>query len=363
MTLGYSFLKHLKNMEHKQLIFAREYRGLSQTDLSENISGLSQSNLSKFEKGFGVLSEEVQSKIIKFLNFPSDFYNRKINSIIENANYRKRATVSKTVVQKFENKCRLIGYLVDEFSTSIEWPDFTLSPLNVEEGFSPKYVANYNRKLLKLSKDEPVKNIFSMLESHGILIYEIDEIEKFDGVSFISDKGFAIIIVNKNFSNDRKRFTIAHELGHILLHNENNFPISLYRDKEKEANEFASELLMPENEIKNSLKNLKLSDLSDLKRYWLTSMSSIIRKAKDLNSIDENRYKYFMIEMSRSGYNKKEPIEVFIDKPTAIKNAYALLKNELSFNMDDFVRFTALPCDVIDEIFTNDNLVKLKVLR
>ena len=350
-------------MNNKQLTFAREYRGYSQTELAESIKGLSQSNLSRFEKGFGVLSDDIQKKIIEYLNFPEEFFNRKINSTIENANYRKRASIGKNITQRFENKCKLIGYIIDEFSESIEWLDFTLSPLNVEEGYTPQYIANYNRKLLKLTKDEPVKNIMSLLEQSGVIIYEIDEIEKFDGVSFITDKGFPVIIVNKNFSNDRKRFTIAHELGHILLHNENLYPISSYRDKEKEANIFASEFLMPEDEIKNSLRQLKMSDLGDLKSYWLTSMSSVIRKAKDLNFLDDNRYRYFMIEMSRYGYNKKEPIEVFIDKPTCFKNAYQLFKNEFSYDINDFVKFTALPKDILDDILFFERTIKLKVLK
>ena len=348
-------------MNHKQLTFAREFKGYSQTELSNKIQGLSQSNLSKFEKGLGVLSEDLQKKIIDFLGFPEDFYNRKINTIIENANYRKRATVSKTKILKFENKCKVIGYVIDELSESIEWPDFKLAPLNVEDGYAPEYIANYTRRLLKVNVDDPIKNIFSILETAGIIIYEINDDEKFDGVSFITDKGNPIIIVNKNFSNDRKRFTIAHELGHILMHNENNFPISSYRDKEKEANQFASEFLMPENYIKNSLRNLKLSEVGNLKSYWLTSMSSIIRRAKDLKCIDDNRYKYFLIEMSRNGFTKKEPIEVFIDKPTCLKNAINLFKTDLAYSLEDFSNYTALPKDIIDELFNSDKIVKLKI--
>lgn len=349
-------------MNHKQLTFAREFRGYSQTELSNQIQGLSQSNLSKFEKGLGVLSEEIQKTIIDFLDFPEDFYNRKINSVIENANYRKRATVSKSKILKFENKCKIIGYVVDELSESIEWPDFILAPLNVEDGFSPEYIANYTRRLIKLNIDEPVKDIFSILESSGIILYEINEDEKFDGVSFITDKGYPVIIVNKNFSNDRKRFTIAHELGHILMHNENNFPISSFREKEKEANQFASEFLMPENSIKNSLRNLRLNELGNFKNYWLTSMSSIIRRAKDLKCIDDYKYKYFLIEMSRNGFTKKEPIEVYIDKPTCLKNAINIFKNELGYSFEDFSKYTALPNDIIEVIFNSDNIIKLKIV-
>lgn len=348
-------------MNYKQLVFAREYRGLNQTELASSIQGLSQSNLSKFEKGFGVLSDEVQQKMMHFLNFPIEFFDRKINTSIENSNYRKRATVSKYLVQQFENRCKLIGYLVDQFSETVDWPDFNLMPLNVEEGYTPEYIANYHRKLLKLTKDEPVKNIISLLEAAGVIVYEMDIIEKFDGVSFISDLGYPVIIINKNFSNDRKRFTIAHELGHLLMHNENCFPISTFREKEKEANVFASEFLMPENEIKNSLRSMVMSDLGDLKRYWLTSMQSLIRRAKDLQCIDENRYKFFMIEMSRNGFTRKEPVEVYIDRPTCFKNAFELFKNELSYSVEDFIKYTALPKDILDEFLSFD-MVKLKVM-
>lgn len=353
-------------MNHRQLTFARELRGYSQTDLSSSIKGLSQSNLSKFEKGLSVLSEEVQKKIIDFLDFPVEFFDRKITTTIENGNYRKRASVTKSEILKFENTCKILGYLIDEMSESIEWPDFSLSPLNVEEGYSPSYTANYNRKVLGLKKDEPINNICALLEKHGIIIYEMDAYDKFDGISFFTDKGFAVIVINKSFSNDRKRFTISHELGHILLHNESNFPISGYRDektKEKEANEFASEFLMPANEIKNALRGITLSEVAKLKGYWLTSMSSIIRRAKDLKCINDDRYTYFMIEMSRNGFNRKEPVEVPIDKPQCFKNGYLLFKNELLFEDEDFVNSMSLPKDILNEIFYFDKVVKLKVLK
>lgn len=353
-------------MNHRQLTFARELRGYSQTDLSNSIKGLSQSNLSKFEKGLSILSEEVQKKIIEFLNFPVEFFDRKINSSIENGHYRKKASITKSDILKFENKCKLLGYIIDEMSESIEWPEFKFIPLNVEEGYSPNYIANYNRKILKLKKDEPVRDICSLLESNGIIIYEISAMAKFDGISFFTDKGFPVIVINKSFSNDRKRFTIAHELGHILLHNESNFPISQYRDekvKEKEANEFASEFLLPENDVKNSLRGITLNDAAKLKSYWLTSMASILRRAKDLKCINDDRYKYFMIEMSRNGYNRKEPIEVPIDSPQCFKNGYFLFKNELLYDDIDFITTMHLPKDLLDEYFFYDKMVKLKFYK
>ncbi len=351
-------------MNYKQLTFAREYRGYSQTELSNFIQGLSQSNLSKFEKGIGVLSEDLQHRIMEFLDFPIEFFNRKISTTIENGNYRKRSAVTKTEILHFETNCKLIGYMIDEFSTTVDWPEFKLFPLNVEDGYTPQKIAQFNRSQLGLNRDEPVRNIIGLLESKGVIVYEIDVIEKFDGVSFVTTSGFPLIIINKNFPNDRKRYTIAHELGHLLMHNENNFPVSDNRDKEMEANIFAAEFLMPEAEIKHSLRNLKMSDLAALKQIWLTSMSSIIRRAKDLGCITPDRYKFFSIEMSRYGYSRREPHEVAIDNPACFKNACKLLQNELSYSKHDFSRFFALPNNIIEKfIFPTTNDVKLKVLK
>ncbi len=54
----------------RQLKFSREYRQVSQSELCGQIKGLSQSNLSRFEKGLGYLSDEVLKEIMAALNFP-----------------------------------------------------------------------------------------------------------------------------------------------------------------------------------------------------------------------------------------------------------------------------------------------------
>ncbi|WP_411810823.1 helix-turn-helix domain-containing protein [Chryseobacterium scophthalmum] len=353
-------------MNFKQLTFAREYRSLTQTELSEAIKGLSQSNLSKFERGIGTLSDQIQSRIIEYLDFPIEFFQKKIYNNLEHAHYRKRSTVTKSAITLFESQCKLVGYIVDQMSELIEWPEFRLQALNVEEGFAPTYIANYTRNLLGLKKDDPVRDVFMLLERSGIIIYEISTIEKFDGISFITDKGYPVIIVNKNFSNDRKRRTLIHELGHILMHNEGNYAISSYRDekyRESETEIFTSEFLMPEAEIGRSLQYLRMGDLLPLKQYWLVSMSSIIRRAKDLGYIDKERYRFFSIEMSRSGQSKNESGEVYIDKPLYFQQAFNLIKNDLEYSYSDMSKAFALPVNLLEDIFYFDRAVSLKRVK
>jgi Zn-dependent peptidase ImmA (M78 family)/DNA-binding XRE family transcriptional regulator len=334
-------------INYRQLIFAREYRKYSQTDLASQINGLSQSNLSKFEKGVSTLSDEMIEKIMNFLDFPKEFFEKRISNKVEIAHYRKRASLNKTVRTDIEYSNKLIGYIVDQMTDSIEWPDFSLTPLNIEEGYTPENTAKYMRNQLDISPDQPVRMICQALESKGVIIVELNITDKFDGVSFVTDGGYPVIVINKLFSNDRKRFTIAHELGHLIMHISGNFPIPDYRDLEDEANRFASEFLMPEEFIRPSLMNLKLSYLSELKRYWLTSMASIIRRAITLKCIDSEKYKYMNIELSRKGYKKDEPGEVFIDEPRLFTAAYLLHRNELEYTDEELATAFGLPLDVV----------------
>jgi Zn-dependent peptidase ImmA (M78 family)/DNA-binding XRE family transcriptional regulator len=349
----------------RQLTFAREYRGYSQSDLARNIPGLSQSNLSKFEKGINTLSDELLRRIIDFLNFPVAFFDKTISNSVENPHYRKRASTSKKDVISIESSIRLFGYIIDQMNESIEWPEFKLEPIDLEDGYSVKNIANHTRKRLGILPGDPVRNIISLLESHGIIVVEIEFNDKFDGACIRTDAGFPLIVINRRFSNDRKRRTLAHELGHLLMHVLGSFPLSDYRndkEREKEADLFASEFLMPENDIKNSLYGLKLSELAGLKRTWLTSMASILRRAYELNCIDKDRYTYLNIEMSRLGYKKNEPIDVYIDDPTLFRRGYELHKIDLEYSDEELSNAFCLPIDVVNKYYKQSILKgKLRV--
>jgi len=354
-------------INHKQLTFAREYRGYSQTELASKIDGLSQSNLSKFEKGVSTLSEELIAKVISFLDFPLDFFQKTISNKTDTAHFRKRSTITKKVKTEIELSYRLIGYLIDQMADSLYWPEFTFKTLDIEEGYTPEYIAAYTRRFLGLKPSEPVRDIFNLLESNGIIIVELDTVEKFDGVSFVSDNGYPVMVINRTFSNDRKRFTIAHELGHLLMHSVNNPPIPEHRDEKRlevEANIFASEFLMPKEAIEKSLYGLKLSYLAELKKYWLTSMASIIRRAYDLDCINSDKYKYLNIELSRNGLKRNEGgIDVDIDEPELFRKGYEMHKSELEYSDFELSKAFAVSIDIIKKYLNNNRKnTKLRVV-
>lgn len=349
-------------MKSKQLVFAREYRGLTQKALSAAISGLSQSNLSKYEKGIGALSEETVERVMRYLGFPMDFLNLNINNNVENKHYRKRASINAANRKQIDRTLSLIAYCFDWMSDFVELPDYTLGDYDLEQGISPSDVARQIRRQCKLGV-APVKDICTILEKNGVFIYFWDcPYEDFDGVSLITDNGFRLIIVNKNCGNDRIRWTLAHELGHCLMHENIALFVNENRDKEKEANEFAAEFLLPECETKKAFVNIKMSQLAPFKSYWLTSMGAIVQRAKQLGGITNEKYKLLRIEFSRNRWTKKEPVLVPLDKPTVFGQMYDLVVRTLHYDSDGMVKSMGIPVDIINEVFARPKIIKLKAL-
>ena len=130
-------------INYKQIIFAREYRGYSQTELASKIVGLSQSNLSKYEKGIGPLSTDVLNRIIDFLGFPTDFYEKKISNIAENAHYRRKKGMTKNERSQIDLSNKLLGYIVEQMGESVEFPDMSFRMIDLEDGYTPETVAQY----------------------------------------------------------------------------------------------------------------------------------------------------------------------------------------------------------------------------
>lgn len=108
--------------------------------------------------------------------------------------------------------------------------------------------------------------------------------------------------MNSTAPIDRRRLTLAHELGHLVLHNEYADP-----DMELQANQFAAEILMPEAAIKPFLHDLTLARLEAMKLEWGVSMQALIQRAVSLNTMDRSRQAALYKQLSSRGQRVREP--------------------------------------------------------
>ena len=348
-------------MKCTQLTFARQYRGYTQTELAKAVEGLSQSNLSKFEKGLGNLSDSVLSRIMNLLGFPIGFLDLDIDNTVTCRHYRKKASIRVSDRDRIDRFVALCAYCFDWLTDAVEIPEFKFKYMDLGDCSTRKEAPLSRPKQFELGW-KPIENICNLLESNGVSLFFWNcPYEEFDGVSLISDRGNHLVVVNKNMSNDRIRYSLAHELGHIIMHQSYDIFVPESRDKEDEANRFAAELLMPADGIKHSLDGLKLKDAKTLKQYWLTSMYSILLRAKKLGKIDDRRFISQRTEMSRYGWLKKEPVEVFLDEPVVIRKAYELVTKGLNYDNSQMAQTMKLPLDIIKDVFDfEQNVIYLK---
>lgn len=149
----------------------------------------------------------------------------------------------------------------------------------------------------------PVYDLIGWIEASGCVVIEEDfDTARVDGLSqWVGDH--PVILMNISSPTDRKRLTLAHELGHLCLHS-----VEVTEHMEAEANAFAAEFLMPAEVIRSQLRNLSIGRLYDLKREWGVSMQAIIERAYSLKVMTATQRTSLYKRFSSMGWRTREPI-------------------------------------------------------
>lgn len=307
---------------------ARNLRMCTQKSVSE-ATGISQAALSKAERDIQPLSEGSFVKLCKFYDLPIDFFCQQTNAPLGHLYFRRKLTISDKIIDSFLAKVRIFTMIVDELTDGVEVPEYDLESYRVSDESTPSDIADKIRYDLKIYQGA-MPNLVDTLEAHGIIVIPFEfGTDKIDGLSTITEKNHVLMFINKMMPNDRIRYSMAHELGHIVMHLE-HAPRAASA-VEEEADEFASELLMPCDEMKKQLQDLRLESLPILKKKWKVSMRALIRRAKDMECISAQQYRNYQIYFSKHGYNKKEPFNLPAEVPSMWKDILNLYKDELSY--------------------------------
>lgn len=320
---------------YEKLEIARLLRQRTQKDVVKDV-GISQSTLSKAEHGLLELSDDMMQKLCQYYDMPIEFFSEMYE--VPPAGYlyyRRKLTITNKIIDSFVAKVQIFKAIIDSLMQSVELPDYALDNYRPSEDLSPKEIAHKIRFSLKVFHG-PVPNLSTLLENNGIVIVRFDfGTEKIDGVSAITNENRKVMFINSQMPDDRIRFSMAHELGHIVMHIAN--PPKSSEEAEREADEFATEFLMPELEIRPMLENLTIPTLASLKRRWRVSMHALVRRAKDLGVINSQQYRNMQIYFSKKGYTKTEPIQLPIEQPTILKETLRLYRDELGYSDQDLM--------------------------
>ncbi len=319
-------------VNHNMIVLARQLRKLTQNELLNEL-GITQGKFSKIEQGLQSIDEKIFKRLISKLKFPESFFIQTGQIFPAEINfYRKKRSLSKKdgefINALLNYKYRALIKLLESIEVESNLPFF-----DIEDYDDPKQIAITLRKYWNIPHG-PIDNLTRWLEKAGIFIFYIDgPTDKFDGIRFSVDTNLPIVALNRNMPSDRIRFSLAHELGHLVMHK------YLTPTADDESNIFASEFLIPSTQITFPTRKLKLSDFADLKRYWKVSMAALIMKARDLNKLTNSQSRYFWQQLSKLGYKKREPatLDPPKEEPTIIKELIRMHSDDLGYDESELI--------------------------
>jgi Zn-dependent peptidase ImmA (M78 family)/DNA-binding XRE family transcriptional regulator len=174
-----------------------------------------------------------------------------------------------------------------------------------------------------------VPRLVRMMEKHGIVVtltpFAGDATATVDAFS-TSNLPRPLVVLTPDRADDvyRHRFTAAHELGHLVLHGGDEAPGAT---KEREANEFAAEFLMPADAIQDQLpRRLNFQELESLSRTWGVSVEALIYRCHEVGKISEGTYRRAfqrLAQLRQIGLFASEPIAGYPGEvPVLLRSAF-----------------------------------------
>lgn len=264
--------------EPARLTQARVRLGLSKTDLASMVD-VSPAAIGQYEAGVNAPREEVLGRIAKALDARTDFFSvgrplARLDTV--NAHFRSLRAARVADRNRALATATLVWELTFVLERFVRLPPADLPVLPV--GTTPVHAAAELRSHWGLP-DGPVKHLTATAESHGIVlaIRPLREIEDVDAFSVvILDRPIIVTTPRRTENVFKHRFSLAHEIGHLLLHGDAGEPTAAI---EKEADEFAAAFLTPASAMDAVLpQRLDLAALDRLARLWGVAPTSLVRR-------------------------------------------------------------------------------------
>ncbi len=325
-------------VQGRMLRIARQRAGLPQSKAA-SLLGVSQATLSRAEHQVIEVPEDLAVRAASFYKLPQAFFYQTDTIYgppvsVHPAMWRKRSSVSARNLDRIIADLNLRTMHMSRLLESAEiLPVRKVPCLDIDDYEDPEDVANILRGHWQVPLG-PIADLTTLVESAGVVVAHSDlGRSAVDGVTFSVPGLPSLVVLNANQPADRMRFTLAHELGHLVMH---RFPTP---NMEQEANAFAGAFLLPARDLKVDFagRRVDLARLAVLKPVWKVSMQSILMRASDLGVITHNQNRYLWRQISRNKMRLREPPELDfpVETPKTMRKLFDLHSGSLGYSIDD----------------------------
>ncbi|MBX7140503.1 MAG: XRE family transcriptional regulator [Chitinophagales bacterium] len=304
-----------KNTFANRLKLARKLAGMSLQELSDSLTNtVTKQSLHKYETGLMKPTSELLLELSKILKVKPDYFLRPTKTELGEVLFRKRKGLSKKNEESIIERARDYVERYVELENILSAHSSFKNPLEefvIKNKKDVEQAANQLREKWELGT-LPIPNIVEVLELKGIKVLLIESVEEVDGLATITSEGIPLVVVNtKGRSIERIRFTIIHELAHLLLRFHDSV---LKNQKEVEilCHCFSTCFLIPSKMLLKLIGSSKrsyiaIAELISIKEYYGISIRALVHRLRELQLITPNYYQRWVIYLSKTYGQKDEP--------------------------------------------------------
>ena len=311
---------------------------MTQEELAARL-GITQAALSRYENDLREPDDVAVAKISEALDVSPEFLThefRLTGAIAADAHMRRQKTTKVSDWKAAEAKLNLYRMRSAFLLRRVPINPTNHIPTFDPDDMTPADAAKMVRAQWRMPIG-PVRNLTRWIESAGVIVIEEHlGTKRIDGLSqWASD--YPVLLLNADLTNDRKRWTLAHELGHLVLHSNYVDP-----DVEAQADTFAAEFLMPRHVIEPDLRDLTPARLIALKKMWGVSMAALFEHAYRLGKATSTDRQRFYRNMNARGWRRNEPAADAIadETPELARTIGQTLLNTAGLSRDEVARLT-----------------------
>lgn len=288
-----------------RLKLARLRLGYTLTRLA-SASDVSPRTLTDYENGHRAPTVETLLKLAAALSVPVTFFEHDAIEAVPAgaASFRKLSKASATR----RDAVLATAALTLEFYAAIESRFKLPDPaIPTYDKLAPEQAADLVRRLWTLG-DRPISNVVHLLESKGVRLASLNHAyDDIDAFCFYRDT-VPYVFLNTSKSAERQRFDAAHELGHLVLHSDLEMDPSTSKEREAEANAFASSFLMPKTAVMaQQMSGASVERILVARSFWKVSAMAMTHRLHELGLLSDWQYRSACITLAERGYRRTEP--------------------------------------------------------
>lgn len=330
----------------ERLTMARQLAGLKKSHLASLIE-MSPASVTAWEGGAKQPNRATVAKLALALRVEPQFFGGGAPPKVNRPHFRSLRSTPQIAQDEAEAYGRFVAEIAGMLENAVEFPEVLLPDLPVdpdERSMTPEDAARKAREYFQIAPG-PVQHVIRLAERSGVVVvFSEPGVAAIDAYSLHTATRPIVVLNPIKDDYYRQRFDVAHELGHLVMHHDAEPGGKV---AEEQANRFASEFLMPAEEIApflpSSTAGKAWAQLAELKEHWGVSLAALLYRARALGVMGDVSYRNAVIRMSQNGWRRAEPGRISsLEMPSILPRAKEVL-SEAGIDEETFLSGSGLP--------------------